>query len=164
MTPFLISRYTRSETAERQPGLKYEQENPPAAVIDNLVRLHNTIIAPIEECFFIRIGSGYRCEPVNKMVGGSLTSAHLFGRAADIEPVEETLQRYQELCRWITENKIPFDKMILEYGAKEVEGIPAWIHLQVNKIPGKSRRLVYRICSDTKQDYIMFDVGKWALC
>ena len=50
----------------------------------NLVNLCNFILQPVREEFgVIRINSGYRSPALNKAVGGSKTSQHCNGQAAD---------------------------------------------------------------------------------
>ena len=51
-----------------------------------------------EECgFSIKVNSAYRSEPLNKAVGGTGTSAHLKGLAADILPYTPTTDRFNKL-------------------------------------------------------------------
>lgn len=42
----------------------------------------------------ITFSSGYRCKECNEEVGGAVNSAHLFGKAVDIAPID-SYQRYK---------------------------------------------------------------------
>ena len=57
------------------------------------------------------IPSGYRCPELNKAIGGSKTSQHLAGEAADIQcgGALDVLHLAQNVLR----HKLPFDQMIL---------------------------------------------------
>ena len=78
---FSLSELVYSDTAHRL-GL---DNTPSPAIVENLQELAETlqvirdaIKAPIT------ISSGYRCAELNKAVGGSKTSSHMQGLAADI--------------------------------------------------------------------------------
>jgi len=60
--------------------------DPPIEVIDNLRRLCVDILQPLREHVGvpITISSGFRPLELNTLIGGSTTSAHMDGRAADI--------------------------------------------------------------------------------
>jgi len=67
----------------------------------------------------LHINSGFRCEKHNKEVGGSPTSSHLVGLAADIG------------C---TSNKIRFSitKNAIAEGITRIELKPVWVHLDID--------------------------------
>lgn len=65
-------------------------DNTPSEEIkENLGRLARTVLQPISDSTGRRIHctSGYRCEKLNKIVGGAATSDHLKGYAADINAI-----------------------------------------------------------------------------
>ena len=69
------------------------------------------------------IHSGFRCPGLNAAIGGSKTSQHLLGQAADFHVAGLDLT---ETWRLIAESGLPFGQLILEgWGA----GRPTWIHL-----------------------------------
>jgi uncharacterized protein YcbK (DUF882 family) len=81
---FWLQEFTTSPTADRL-GLK---NSPGPAEIANLKRLCETILQPARDVLGpLRINSGFRSSKVNKAVGGSSTSAHLSGFAADVLPL-----------------------------------------------------------------------------
>jgi len=75
------------------------------------------------------ISSGYRCPELNSAVGGSKTSAHPDGRAADFGiPGHKPL----EICNAIVNAGIEFDQLIHEFGR--------WVHLGIAAEGEPSRR------------------------
>src|SRR5690606_20699480 len=81
---FRLSELLRSDTAQTQ-GL-YQVPTP--AVVERLRELCVELLEPIRDALGpLRITSGYRRSRVNVAVGGSSTSAHLSGWAADVAPV-----------------------------------------------------------------------------
>ena len=112
--------------------------------IDNTIpqKYEKNLIKLVEQLQIIRdefnepivIGSGYRCDKVNKLVGGVPNSDHRFAAAADIKTTTDTLKHNMKLWKVITklakENKIHLRQIIFEYGNKKVG--PNWIHVSVN--------------------------------
>jgi len=74
----------------------------------------------------IKINSGYRGSALNKAIGGSESSQHCKGEAADIEIMGVD---NRELALWIKAN-IDFDQLILEfYDKKEKDPNSGWVHV-----------------------------------
>lgn len=90
-------------------------------VADKLQEIRDKIGVPII------INSAYRCPEVNKAVGGSATSWHQQGLAADINAKGYT---QEQLVRWIKNQKISVDKCFVERGC---------VHLQFNLQDSKNR-------------------------
>lgn len=89
------------------------------------------------------VNSGYRSDALNKAIGGSKTSAHSIGAAADIEPKNQRNKEFYEYCKeYLEEHQIPFDQLINE---KPVKGIPSWIHIGLKNRKGEQRRMVFTI-------------------
>jgi hypothetical protein len=85
----------------------------------------------------IEINSGYRSWEVNKRAGGSATSNHLVGCAADIRCLgKEQALRYAVILLDIADNaSTDFDELIIE-----VRGSTVWLHFAVR--PKDNRRKV----------------------
>jgi hypothetical protein len=80
---FTLVEYLHSATADKY-GFT-EQYNPPALVISNIRRVNEYLERMRAEMNRpLRITSGYRCERVNRKVGGVGNSMHLTGEAIDI--------------------------------------------------------------------------------
>lgn len=85
----------------------------------------------------IRITSGFRSAAVNAAVGGSKTSAHRKGMAADIQPWRNTkanMLALAKLCRSLV-NATPVDQVIIYTpDGKDSENIK-WIHIGFSDKP-----------------------------
>jgi hypothetical protein len=121
---FSLKELTRSETARRL-GL---QNVPSAAEMANIQYTAEQL-----EKIRAYVGRGivvtscFRSERVNKAVGGSPTSAHRFGLAADCDAIGLTsLVFAKEIIKMRDEGKIKFDQLILEFPER---GDGAWVHV-----------------------------------
>lgn len=119
---FSLHEMTKSETA-----LRLNLDNTPSdQVVANLKMLAVNVLQPIRNHFQrgVKVNSGYRSPDVNQAVGGSRTSDHCRGCAADIEI--PGIANY-ELAKWIKEN-LKFKQLILEFYTL---GIPdsGWVHV-----------------------------------
>ena len=80
----------------------------------------------------IQITSGYRCEMLNRLVGGVPNSQHVEGLAADIQiprrhwpfsvTTEEQMARV--LWYWMKDNLPDYDQLIIEH-----RGSSYWVHV-----------------------------------
>ena len=122
---FALKEMTKSSTAERL-GLT---NTPTMEHVINLVNLCNHILQPLREEFGpIRINSGYRGPDLNKAVGGSGTSQHCNGAAADVESSKVS---NPDIAHWIEAN-LDFDQLILEfYDGKDPHS--GWVHCSYRK-------------------------------
>ena len=127
---FTLAEMLKSNTASRL-DIK-EQFNAPKEVIDNLTILCKKLLQPIRDSLEmpIRVTSGYRCEKLNKAIGGSSKSQHVKGQAADIElwiaGQEKNGILLDEIINLSFKNEIEFDQLIIEY---PVNDVPQWIHI-----------------------------------
>lgn len=82
MKYFTLKELTRSITATAK-GI---DNTPTPEVEKNLTLLVENVLDPLREIYGkpITVNSGYRCPELNKAVGGSKTSDHVKGFAADI--------------------------------------------------------------------------------
>lgn len=80
---FTLEELTRSQTAEEQ-GI---DNTPGPAERYNLKALTEACLQPIRDHYgvLVRVTSGYRSDALNEAVGGSSTSLHRRGLAADID-------------------------------------------------------------------------------
>ena len=86
----------------------------------------------------ILINSGYRSEEVNKRVGGSPTSNHLTGCAADIKVfgIEQAMRYAVILLNYADNTNQEFDELLIERSKKGTY----WLHFAVR--PSENRRKV----------------------
>ena len=79
---FWLSEFIRSASADNNNI--HQQFEIELNVLTNLVYLTNSLLQPLRDFVGpINITSGYRCPEVNAIVGGSSSSQHLYGQAAD---------------------------------------------------------------------------------
>lgn len=116
---FQLSEFVISQTAER-----LDLDNTPSPeIIERLKVLCVTILEPARMALGpLHISSGYRSLALNTAIGGSKSSAHMQGYAADVIPLKASKLAF---AKWVVAN-CEFDQIILEYGTKEA---PAWIHV-----------------------------------
>jgi zinc D-Ala-D-Ala carboxypeptidase len=146
---FALSEFTRSESAKRE-GL---DNTPTAEHLENLKTLCEKVLEPIRLRFgSINISSGYRGKMLNHFIGGSVSSDHCLGRAADIDMDDSgTGVTNTEVFNYIKDN-LDYDQLIWEFGTKEK---PDWVHvgyrgkdnrkqtLRATKVNGKSHYSPY---------------------
>lgn len=125
---FTLAELTLSETAARY-GI---DNDPPEDVIESLRRTAGMLeeIRALAGCPII-VTSGYRSDSVNRAVGGSKTSAHVFGLAADINAARLDPDA---LARLIAGSAIRFDQCILEFSR--------WVHVGLARGMAQPRREV----------------------
>jgi hypothetical protein len=130
MTPitkdFFLEEFLASETAARL-GVAIVPTPEERA---NIIRLCQTLLQPIRSCLgrSMVITSGLRPLWLNLRIGGSPTSAHMHGLAADVKIVGMAPAAF---CRWIQQHveaeDWPIDQCIMEFGQ--------WTHLSVRDKP-----------------------------
>lgn len=120
MKHFTLRELTKSDVATRKriknvPNKQEEQ---------NLIALVDNILDPLREVYGnpIIITSGFRCEELNRLVGGSKTSHHRTGQAADIRTIVDTPEENKKLYDLIIKLDLPFDQLINEYDFD-------WVHV-----------------------------------
>lgn len=122
MSPhFSLAELTASVTAT----LNKVDNTPTAQAVANLSRLAAMLELVRTLCGDrpVQVLSGYRSPALNKMVGGSRTSAHMQGRAADIIVSGVTPL---EVARRIEASELAYDQLIYER---------TWVHLGIADKP-----------------------------
>ena len=121
---FSFKELTRSETARRL-GLQNVPSDAEMANIQYTAEQLEKIRAYVGRG--IVVTSCFRSERVNKAVGGSPTSAHRFGLAADCDAIGLTSLAFaKEIIKMRDEGEIEFDQLILEFPER---GDGAWVHI-----------------------------------
>lgn len=118
----LSPNFTLQELTRTDTGI---DNAPNPAILPRLVALANTL-EKVRALFNrpIIVSSGYRSSAVNDAVGGSKTSAHSLGYAADF--IVQGLS-VRDVCEKLVQSNIKFDQLI-----DEKRGGAAWIHLSVD--------------------------------
>lgn len=99
-----------------------------AAHLDALTALCRDVLQPLREHLGspIRVVSGYRCPALNAAIGGSRTSQHMRGEAADLHLPGHDLAEVWEWIGW--HSRLPFGQVILE---GQQAGRPTWLHVSL---------------------------------
>ena len=123
----LSKNFTLSEMVKSETALRHDMPNEPGEKeIGNLKLLCEKVLQPIRDHYGkgVKVNSGFRHPEVNAKVGGSKTSDHCLGQAADIEIPGVA---NAELAEWIRDN-LEFRQLILEF---YTPGIPdsGWVHV-----------------------------------
>ena len=126
----LSKNFSLSEFLVTSTGI---DNTPTKEVIDNIQKLVDNVLQPLRELYGkpIIITSGYRSPKVNKAVGGSKTSGHMLGTAADITAGHKTLNR--NLYILIRDN-FEFRQLINEYDY-------SWVHVEYREGDNKKQLL-----------------------
>ncbi len=133
---FTIEEMYASDTAKRL-GI---DNKPTTQKMINLVYLCAFVLEPLRVAMNepIKIGSGYRCEKLNKAVGGVYNSQHLKGQAADL-CIDGDIEKGKRWFNYIKDH-LPFDQLIWEHNPKTGS---YWVHVSyVFPDFGKNRRKV----------------------
>lgn len=147
MKYFTLEELTRSDTA----SIKHINNTPDESITEHLIELVEKLLDPIRDRWAkycddnqlgnagIRISSGFRNKELNKAVGGSSTSAHLTGYAADLQNVSGSREEfYQFLLNFLKDRN--FDECFIEKSSTS-----QWVHIALYSIKGLQRRKVGKL-------------------
>lgn len=126
---FLLSEFLVSQTAVR----RNIDNTPNEHQIKSIIKLCSTILQPIRNYYNMPlvISSGFRSNKLNKAIGGSKTSQHCKGEAADftIDVTKVSLSdQFKTIACYL---ELDYDQLIYEYGR--------WIHVS-HKYEGIQRK------------------------
>lgn len=126
---FSLAEMCFSQTATRA-GIN---NRPDGMVTARLRALCENVLQPLRDAVGapIRVTSGYRSPVLNARIGGSATSQHRLGEAADIVlPADLDRDGVVRLYNIISASGLPFDQLILELGE--------WVHVS-HRFDGRPR-------------------------
>lgn len=132
---FTIEELYASATAKRL-GI---DNKPNVQQVINLVYLAAYVLEPLRVAMNepIKIGSGFRCQKLNKAVGGVYNSQHMKGQAVDL-CIDGDLEKGRRWFNYVKDH-LPFDQLIMEHNSKGTY----WVHVSfVFKDFGKNRHQV----------------------
>ena len=177
---FYFEEFLTSQTAERTGGnMLAAQKNPPQEVQDSLKYLVTNTLQPLRSLLNVsfRISSGYRNPELNAKIGGSATSQHVKGEAADVilsNKLKDSSDhaamkdKIESAARDITGkdfrsninsnfylfayacmnlDKLDVDQVIHEYGSP---GQPGWIHISASK--DRNKRQILQIGKGVRKE------------
>lgn len=120
---FTLEEMTYSQTASRC-GI---DNTPPPGIVEELTltcEMLERVREALGDCSIL-VTSGYRCPELNAACGGSSTSQHMFGQAADFYAPDFGTPK--EVCEAIMAAGIIYDQLIWEYGD--------WVHMSQSAEP-----------------------------
>ena len=132
---FTLKEFIKSDTAKWR-GI---DNTPDFEEVAHMQELVEKILDPLRAAWGspLTVSSGYRCEKLNSVVGGSATSVHMRGYAADIVPTVGSLKSFMDFAeRWLRVNDIDFDQSIREVDRRGHE----WWHIGLKNNAGQQRR------------------------
>lgn len=128
----ITKNFTYEELVRSSTAQAHKIDNvPPTVELGKLQRLCKEVLQPIRDKYGkpIWVSSGYRCPKVNTLVGGSKTSQHMKGEAADIKATKTSNADLFNLIKSMIEKKeIIVGQLIWEYGTKKE---PQWVHVSL---------------------------------
>jgi uncharacterized protein YcbK (DUF882 family) len=133
---FTMEEMTISEYASRN-GIK---NNPSETAKQNIELLCQKVLEPLRVLVQkpVIISSGYRNKKVNEAIGGSSTSQHMKGQAADFIVIGMTVE---EVFKTVAD-KLPFDQLIDEFGS--------WVHVSYSTKLRQQKLTAKRVEGKTK--------------
>ena len=133
---FTLNELTRSDTANRL-GIK---NNPDLYTVERLNYLMQILDQIRKEWgSAIRVTSGYRCKALNKAVGGVTNSNHIYGTAADLQPVNGKLKDFFPFVKKCCEDMgLEWDEILYEKSGKS-----EWLHFAFMRGTNGQRRKKY---------------------
>lgn len=127
---FYLSEFVESESAERH-GIENAPDPLALANLFKLAAMMQRVRALLGNKV-ITISSGYRSPALNKAVGGSATSDHMRGEAADFKC--RAFGTPLDICRAIAKSDIEFGQLIWE---------GSWVHISLpNRGEGRNREIL----------------------
>ena len=111
---FTLKEFTVSETADKLGIDNSLCVASDTYIVSNLEMLCRFTLEPIRKFLGcpVRVSSGYRCKRLNMEVGGSPTSDHCNGLAADIY-FDDFAKKWYEVVMLLITSAIPFDQLIV---------------------------------------------------
>jgi hypothetical protein len=128
----LSEHFSLNELTASQEATRHNINNTPSAKVVENLRMLATLLEQVRELLggnSIRISSGYRSLALNRHIGSSHTSAHIFGYAADFTC--PSFGTPLEVAKKIAGSNLKFDQMIYE---------GTWIHISCD--PKNRRQLL----------------------
>lgn len=128
---FSFEEFEDSNTADE---LNIDNHIPSEQIKTSIRILVHNVLQPLRDHIGkpLIINSGYRCKVLNSKLGGSATSQHLKGEAADLrcQNTTEVLLLAQTVIRY----KIPFDQMVL---------YDRFLHISFNSKGRQRQQVIY---------------------
>ena len=118
--------------------------------ISNMVNIAINLFEPLREYVGgpIKINSFFRCENLNRAIGGSSRSQHCEGRAIDLDDTFGH-KTNAEMFNYIKDN-LDFDQLIWEFGNNNN---PDWVHVSFISLDENRGRVMKAVKENGKTSY-----------
>ena len=136
---FSLGEMIASDTAKK---LKIDN-TPTLLAMSHLEELCRELLQPIRDAWGkpIKVTSGYRCYRLNRAVGGSPTSVHPLGWAADIKPASGSYAEFEKfVIEFLKKSDLKWDQVIREVANG---GKSKWLHIGLKNGAGKQRMQIF---------------------
>ena len=135
------SYFTIAELCKSETATKYNIDNTPDSIITSHLQQLINFLNPLREAWgsAIKVSSGYRCDKLNRFVGGSKTSSHLIGYGVDLVPLNGKMDDFKKFIVDYMKMRM-FDQCIIEKSGKT-----EWIHIGLYNAKGQQRRMIFNI-------------------
>ena len=119
--------------------------------LQNMEMVAKHVFEPLREAVDapIKINSFFRCEELNKAIGGSTKSQHCQGRAIDIDDVYGNVSN--AFMYYYIKDNLDFDQLIWEFGT---DHNPDWVHVSYVDADSNRKRCLKAIRENGKTKYI----------
>lgn len=137
MKYFTLKEFERSSVAD-----KYNIDNTiPKELVPHIEELID-FLNPIREAWGkpIIVTSGYRCNELNKKVGGVSNSAHTIGYGVDLQSGDFRVFSNFIKSYFMSHPEVKFDQVIIEKSGKS-----QWIHIGLYNKDNKQRGMVFGV-------------------
>ncbi len=128
MATYLSKNFTLEELIKSDTAARLKIDNTPNdIVVNNLKNLAQKVLQPIRDYINtpIKVNSGYRCEKLNKIVGGKPNSQHKLGEAADIIAHDMPVINFYNIIKNMAEE----GKLIVDQCIHEISHEVEWVHI-----------------------------------
>ena len=130
--------FTFKELIASDVAAKKKIDNTPSwTVVEHLAELTEKILEPLRAAWgsSIIVSSGFRCDALNRAVGGVSTSAHRLGYAADLYPGNGKIDEFGKFVKeWLIKNNVKFDQVLFETKDRK-----RWVHIGLRSSTGSQR-------------------------
>ena len=126
MEKFKTKYFTSDEMIRSSTARRLGIDNTPSEEVCEHLKELMVVLDEIRAgwCGAIHVNSGFRCEKLNTAVGGSKTSVHKIGYAADLYPWNNKIGKFIDyMLEWAKTHE--FDQLILEENSRGGR----WVHI-----------------------------------
>jgi len=148
---YISEHITYSESIKSSTAIRKGIENIPTEYqMQNMSQVADKVFEPLREWVGgpIKVTSFFRCEELNKAIGGSSRSQHCEGRAIDVDDIYN-YKSNAEMFNFIKDN-LDFDQLIWEYGNSDN---PDWVHFSFISEMENRKRIFQAFRIDGKTQY-----------